>query len=443
MFARKKIIVALTTLLLFTLTFTFFNVTEAGTSSPAISAVLSGSTTTSTINLGPNPNPINTTVKIDFRIDNAVPLWGWSVSTVAWNATVLQLIKVQEGPFLKDNTNSDPTSLVGNSAVEWNNTAGLIRGGLSDAILGNDVSTDSSGVLATLTFNITNYGNSPITLAGGYTIADYTQANTNQYPPANITCNSANIIISNSSPTTSPSPSPTPTPPSTPNPALQNATLTVFTNKAGVSDSTETATYGPQDPIIISASLSYQKSAVANQEISFEIQNSQGTLVAIADSVTNQTGIAQIKYRLPSPDMNATQFVFGTWKITASLTVQQVAVSNTTTFNFNYLSNIESFKIPATIHKSQTMQIEINIDTGFFASPSSEFDVTVFDQANVPIASYTYANTLQIRNFTVVVATIAIPSWASTGQATACMCLLSSSGTALAPETIANFQIVP
>ncbi|MGA2523396.1 MAG: hypothetical protein ABSF65_04500 [Candidatus Bathyarchaeia archaeon] len=437
MFARKTIIVALTTLLLFTLTFTFSNVTEGGTSSPTISAVLSGSTTTSTIKLGSNPNPINTTVMIDFRIDNAVPFWGWSLATVAWNATVLQLIKVQEGHFLKDNTNSDPTSLVGNSPVEWNNTAGLIRGGLSDAILGDDVSTDSSGVLATLTFNITNYGNSPITLAGGYTVANYTQANTNQYPPTNITCNSGNVIISNSSPATSPAPT------NTPNPALQNATLNVFTNKAGVSGSTETATYGPQDLIIISASLTYQKSAVANQEISFEIQNSQGTLVAIADSVTNQTGIAQIKYRLPSPDMNATQFVFGTWKITASLTVQQVAVSNTTTFNFNYLSNIESFKIPATIHKSQTMQIEINIDTGFFASPSSEFDVTVFDQANVPIASYTYANTLQIRNFTVVVATIAIPSWASTGQATACMCLLSSSGTALAPETIANFQIVP
>jgi len=440
MFARKTMIIALTTLLLFTLTFTFSNVTEAGTSSPAISAVLSGSTTTSTINLGPNPNPINTTVKIDFRIDNAVPLWGWSVSTVAWNAAVLQLIKVQEGPFLKGNTNSDPTSLVGNSAVEWNNTAGLIRGGLSDAILGDDVSTDSSGVLATLTFNITNYGNSPITLAGGYTIADYTQANTNQYPPANITCNSANIIISNSSPTTSPSPSPTPT--STPNPALQNATLSVFTNKAGVSDSTETATYGPQDLIIIYGSLSYQKSAVANQEISFEIQNSQGTLVAIADSVTNQTGIAQIKYRLPSPDVNATQFVFGTWKITASLTEQQVSVSNTTTFNFNYLSNIESFKIPATVHKSQNLQIEINIDTGFFDTPISELEVTILDQANVPIASYAYANTLQLQNFTVVVATFAIPSWASAGQATACMCLLSSSGSALAPETVANFQIV-
>ena len=88
------------------------------------------------------------------------------------------------------------------------------------------------------------------------------------------------------------------------------------------------------------------------------------------------------------------------------------------------------------------MQIEINIDTGFFDTPSSELDVTIFDQANVPIASYTYINTLQLQNFTVVDATIAIPSWASTGQATACICLLSSSGTALAPETVVNFQIM-
>lgn len=423
--------------LLVSLAFAFSNASLFGTSTPTISAVLSGSTSTSTVTLGPNPDPINTTVKIDIRIDNAVPFWGWTLPTVAWNATVMKLMKIQEGPFLKDNTNSDSTSMVGNSPGEWNNTAGFIEGGLSEAILGNDVSTDSSGVAATLTFTITNYGNSPVTIDGGYTIANYTQANTSQYPPTKITCVSANVIVLNNSAT------PSPTPTSTSNPASQNATLQVFTNKGGITASNESATYGPQDLIIISAYLTYQNSAVPNQDVSFAVQSTNGTIVAVQDSITNQSGIAQVQYTLPSPNSNAQQTIFGTWTITASSNLQQTTVSNTTTFNFNYLCNIESFQIPVTIQKSQNMQIELNIDTGLFATPGSELDITIFDQAGIPIGSYTFSNTLQLQNFTVIDATITIPSWAFTGQATVHMCLLTANGTALAPETVANFQIEP
>jgi hypothetical protein len=50
---------------------------------------------------------------------------------------------------------------------------------------------------------------------------------------------------------------------------------------------------------------------------------------------------------------------------------------------------------------------------------------------------------MQMQNFTVVDATINIPSWAFTGQATAYLCLLTATGAALAPENVANFQILP
>lgn len=432
---KKKIAVVLTIVLLIAIPFPFLSATTASTSQPKISAVLSGSTSTSTITVGSNPNPINTTVLIDIRIDNAIPFWGWNLPTVAWNATILQLIKVQEGPFLKDNTNDDITAFIGNSASLWNNTSGVILGGLTDAIEGDDVSTDSSGVLATLTFNITSYVTSPVTIAGGFTIANINQANIGIYPPTDVTCNSATVTVTNTSPGVSPTPSP--------NPELQNAHIQVFTNKGGIGASGTSATYGPQDLLEIYALLTYQNSALPDQDLSFSVQNDNGTIIAIEDAVTNQTGIAHVEYRLPSPDPNATLIVFGTWKITASLKVLQVVVSNSTTFNFNYLSNVESIQIPATIHVSQVMPIELTIDTGLFATPGSELDITLFDQANIPIGSYTFTNAMQMQNFTVVDATIAIPSWAFTGQATVCMCLLTANGTALAPETVATFQILP
>ncbi len=435
--AKKQIAFALTVVLLITITLTFSSVSTASTSEQEFSAVRSGSTSTSTIILGPSPNLINTTVRVDIRTDNAVPFWAWTLPTIAWNATVLQLIKIQEGSFLKDDTNDDPTEFIGNSPSLWNNTSGVILGGLSEAIDGDDVSIESSGVIATLTFNITSYGSSPVTIAGGYTIANYTKPNTT----TDVTCNSATVIVTNASPSVSPTPTASSSPST--NATLQNAKIRVFTNKGGIDASGTSATYGPRDLLEIYALLTYQNSSVPYQDISFSVQNSNGTIIAIEDAVTNQTGIAHVEYRLPAPDPNATQIIFGTWTITASFEVLQVAVSNTTTFNFNYLSNIESIKIPATIHRSQVLPIELTIDTGLFATPGSELDITIFDQANVPIGSYTFTNTMQMQNFTVVDTTIAIPSWAFTGQATAYICLLTANGTALAPETVDSFQILP
>ena len=163
---------------------------DSNISDAIISAVQSESTNASKITLAPPPDPINTTVKIDIRIDNATPFWGWTIPTVSWNASVLQLTGITEGTYLADNTGSDPTAFIGNSPLLWNNTNGLIDGGLSEAIQGADTSTDASGVLATLTFNVTGYGISPITIAGCNLRATYTDN-----IGVDVNCNSATVAV--------------------------------------------------------------------------------------------------------------------------------------------------------------------------------------------------------------------------------------------------------
>ena len=164
-------------------------VSAAGTTG-VFSAVESGTTNVNSISLLSSPNPINTTVNIDIRIDNASDIWGWTLSNVSWNTAVLQLIGVTEGPFLADNTGGDPTAFIGNSPALWDNTYGLINGGLSEAIQAEAISTDSSGVVATLTFNVTGYGNSPITIAGGNL-----RATSNDTVGVNVNCNSASVTV--------------------------------------------------------------------------------------------------------------------------------------------------------------------------------------------------------------------------------------------------------
>lgn len=183
-----------------------------------ISAVQTSTISTSNVTLGPSPNPIGTNISIDVRIDNvSVGFWGWSVTTVTWNPTVMNLTQVQKGPFLSDNTGGDPTLFVGNSNKNWLNWNGTLSGGLSEGIVGADASIDASGVLATLTFLVTGPGKSTIGIAVGNL-----RLNLNDQTGINVACNNSTItVLSNTpspTPTLTPSATPTPTPTQTPSP---------------------------------------------------------------------------------------------------------------------------------------------------------------------------------------------------------------------------------
>ncbi len=160
-----------------------------------ISAVQSGSTNISQITV--TSNPIGKIIKIDIRIDNvSAGFWAWSLPTISWNPALMKLTNVQEGAFLADNTGASAL-FIGNSPNLWNNTRGEIDGGLTEALSTAVTSVDSSGVLATLTFKITNYGTSQITVAGAYTVASLNQAASS---PTDVTCNNATIdVLSNNS----------------------------------------------------------------------------------------------------------------------------------------------------------------------------------------------------------------------------------------------------
>lgn len=83
---------------------TYSSVAPAATGiTGVISAVESGTTSTSNWSIGPIPNVIGSTINVDVRIDQATPLtiWSWFFN-LNWTASVFQLTKVKEGNFLKD-----------------------------------------------------------------------------------------------------------------------------------------------------------------------------------------------------------------------------------------------------------------------------------------------------------------------------------------------------
>lgn len=245
---------------------------SASISDAYFSAVQSGSTTTSSISVGPSPDPLNSTIKIDVRIGSvSVGFWGWTISTVSWNPAVLTLTKVTEGTFLADNTNGDPTSFVGNSKSLWNLTGGTIMGGISEAISAADTSIDPSGVVATLTFNVTGYGNSAVTIAGGNLRA--TSSDTNG---VNVVCNNATITVLSNNP--SPTPTPTPTPTTSPTPSPTASPSPTLGNPQG-----PVATFTPQNGTAFSVGSTVMLDATSST-------NGYDTVVC---PITNYTWVVQ------------------------------------------------------------------------------------------------------------------------------------------------------
>ena len=227
----------------------------------------------------------------------------------------------------------------------------------------------------------------------------------------------------------------------------QLTTVAVYTDRSGNGSQESSGAYGPLQMMNVFALVTYRNISIANQNVVFAMQNPNGSIILTRATMTNMTGIATAEFRLPAPDQNAPETRFGTWSITASVNVSQVTVSDCSPFVFNYLNGIEDLNIPASVHRSETFEVELTVKNSYYAVAWSKLSITVFDQANIPIGSYTLMNSQQqMQNVTIVIATITIPSWAFTGQASVYICLLSSSSSGLdiplAPESAAQFQIL-
>ena len=150
-----------------------------------------GTTNITSVNVPSSPNPVGATLKFDIYVSGANDIWGWLIPNVTWNPKVLQLTKVVEGSFLADNTGAASTNFIGGVSTFWDNTNGDIKGGLAEAISSSALSKSASGVVATLTFTVSGYGNSPVIINGGYLLAAAAMGT----PKINVPCNSASVEV--------------------------------------------------------------------------------------------------------------------------------------------------------------------------------------------------------------------------------------------------------
>jgi hypothetical protein len=221
----------------------------------------------------------------------------------------------------------------------------------------------------------------------------------------------------------------------------------VFTDRGGVGVSVSSGAYGGNEIMRIYALVTYADVPVANQDVAFTVNDSSGLVVAVRTARTNQTGFAYTEYRLLNPNGVLSASSAQIWSITASVNVSQTTVSDIAPFAFGYLGSIQNLQVPQSVHRLESLSIQLTISNFVNSTAWSELDITLFDTANVPIGSCTVIHSPEMQNFTVVAAHIFVPSWAFTGQATAYVCLLAQSADGksvpIAPEVAKTFQILP
>jgi hypothetical protein len=317
--------------------------------------------------------------------------------------------------------------MVGTSTTLWNNTAGTIYGGLacSDATSNTAQTKDTSGILATLTFQVVGYGQASIDLADA--VAQSSGSAQFGTTGTQMTANNATVTVLQ------------------PPPSLIQA----FTDRGGTGVNANSGVYGPQDLVKMYALVTYNQASVANQEVSFSVQNPNGTIVDVRVAETNSTGYAFSDYRLPWPDTTDPEVEFGNWSVTATTELSDVTINDTVYFTYNYIVtvvNSNGIQLPTSAERGSTVDINVTIQNIANQPVWSTVSVTIYDAVDTPIGNFLASNS-EANGTSTVEAQISIPSWAFVGNATVYVDILSNtptaSGVPYCPEKVANFQIVP
>ena len=201
--------------------------------------------------------------------------------------------------------------------------------------------------------------------------------------------------------------------------------------------------FAPQDLLQVYAYVTYGGASVANNDVAFTVLSPNGTIVAVESALTNSTGYAYIAYRTPWLDNAPTDF--GIWSIIATVDIAQVIVTDTVTFDYNYLVTINGITLPQSVDRQSPITISVAIqDTDNTTLPIT-VTFTICDANQVPIDTY-ISNPITITQSTSVTETFTIPSWAFVGTATVYVNVLTTTpgGTSVpySPEETATFQIL-
>ena len=175
------------------------------------------------------------------------------------------------------------------------------------------------------------------------------------------------------------------------------------------------------------AKVTYNEYPVQNQTVIFTISgppNEINNISIVLSSETNETGIAEVSFRIPSSIENLEEVVFGEWEILGTTMLADELIVDVLTFLVGWIVEItelqtlnEDLQLETQFPKESEMNINITLNNIAFTSKNVTLTLTIID-ANKTVIRLISETTEIPPGKTIILTNYSIPKTVALGQAT-------------------------
>jgi hypothetical protein len=179
----------------------------------------------------------------------------------------------------------------------------------------------------------------------------------------------------------------------------------------------------PQSQVWLFANVTYNYWPVQAKLVTFVVQMPDGSTLTTLTATTDENGVAYATFRMPWPCNNPAS-LFGEWKVTATVTIGDIVMTDTMTYHYDYM--VQIWKVTTDKYEynhCEDVAITVNFGTHAMQNYPVLITTVIYDELGVPIGMATYEGTVggaaysTYRNYTITL-TIQVPKYAYAGIAT-------------------------
>jgi len=218
--------------------------------------------------------------------------------------------------------------------------------------------------------------------------------------------------------------------------------------------------FAPQMWVILRAKVTYGGDRISNKLVTFEVHNALDQKITILYDKTDENGIAEVGYRIPQTDYPCGHdpAIFGWWWVIATVSIDEVMVNDTLTFQVGWLIEVVSVVANNDPYRKyiDPMNFTVTVQTISEQPRWGLVTVDAFDAEGYPIAEqydFSWFNATRVQGdphgtipgvYTWTF-TASIPTWARVGTGTVTAIALTdwprNGGTAYCPAVSDLFGI--
>lgn len=149
--------------------------------------------------------------------------------------------------------------------------------------------------------------------------------------------------------------------------------------------------YSPQDLVCLYVKLTYNGEPIANKEVEIEVDgpwNTYQNITLYRQAFTNGSGIAEICFRIPWPDLHAEAIIFGGWSALAKASVANVEIYDWHWWLVHWMVDIiDETALPNPVYETNTLTVTIWVKNWALTPRNFTFTATLYDELGVPVGS--------------------------------------------------------